>query len=319
MSREYEYDVGLSFAGEQRDYVSETADRVKRHGIRVFYDEYERAKLWGKDLYVHLDDVYQHRCKYCVIFVSREYAEKVWPTAECRSAQARALKEKQEYILPVRFDDTTIPGLRETIGYLEASQFSPCDIADLLRQKLGKPERENYLPEVLDRLYERLGIDDDPKAQRSARNSAVRFLSSLRKTTIDERAAILNMFLSGCPAAMPDNIHINIDLLSRETGETVPRLKQILGGIQSLGFLCSFDESDKDNTHEGKKLLGHSHLVYMEWVNLSVDFDDYYPAMFAAEGMIETVANSYCRSCGLRALTRLDFSLLESKDEDKVE
>jgi hypothetical protein len=66
--------------------------------------------LWGKDLYEHLDWIYQKAARYCVLFASEAYANKVWTTHERRSAQARALQSNQEYVLPVRFDDTEIPG-----------------------------------------------------------------------------------------------------------------------------------------------------------------------------------------------------------------
>ncbi len=58
---EYQYDVALSFAGEQRRYVDETAAELVRLGIRVFYDDYEKADLWGKDLYSHLGYVHQKK------------------------------------------------------------------------------------------------------------------------------------------------------------------------------------------------------------------------------------------------------------------
>ena len=51
----YDYDVCLSFAGENRAYVEEVASDLFARGIRVFYDKYEEVELWGKDLYVHLD------------------------------------------------------------------------------------------------------------------------------------------------------------------------------------------------------------------------------------------------------------------------
>ena len=37
--REFEYDVDLSFTGEQREYVEEVAGGLISHGIRVFYDQ----------------------------------------------------------------------------------------------------------------------------------------------------------------------------------------------------------------------------------------------------------------------------------------
>src|SRR5689334_15561742 len=58
-SRAFEYDVCLSFAGEQREYVEDVAARLRASGVRVFYDDYEKASLWGKDLYEHLDWIYR--------------------------------------------------------------------------------------------------------------------------------------------------------------------------------------------------------------------------------------------------------------------
>jgi len=48
---DFEYDVCLSFAGEQRDYIEKVAQDLTSRGVRVFFDDYERVKLWGKDLY----------------------------------------------------------------------------------------------------------------------------------------------------------------------------------------------------------------------------------------------------------------------------
>lgn len=54
--------------------------------------------------------------------VSREYRERKWTIHEARSAQARALEEKgNEYILPIRIDDTELERLLPTIGYVPIS------------------------------------------------------------------------------------------------------------------------------------------------------------------------------------------------------
>ena len=176
----FDYDVGLSFAGEQRAYVDQVASDLRSRGIRPFYDDYERGALWGKDLYAHLTEVYQHLCEYCVIFVSREYAAKVWPNRERQSAQARALQEKREYILPARFDDTPIPGLLDTVGYIDLNETSPKQLSDLIAEKLGKQTRMNYLPPTLDRLYERLDIADDAVARTEVFSRSHSFFEALR-------------------------------------------------------------------------------------------------------------------------------------------
>jgi hypothetical protein len=72
------------------------------------------------------------------MFVSKHYAEKVWTRHERRSALTRALEDKREYILPARFDDTEIPGLRSTIGYVDLTKLRPSALGDLVLQKLGR-------------------------------------------------------------------------------------------------------------------------------------------------------------------------------------
>jgi hypothetical protein len=132
------YDVVLSFAGEDREYVEQVAEFLERHGVTVFYDKYERATLWGKDLAEHLDGVYRKQGRFCIMFISRYYAEKVWTTHERRSALARALTERVEYVLPARFDDTEIPGLQPTICYEDLRSLTPEQLGELILQKLGR-------------------------------------------------------------------------------------------------------------------------------------------------------------------------------------
>ncbi len=72
------------------------------------------------------------------MLISHSYADKVWTTHEARSALARALTQKTEYILPVRFDATALPGLHHTISAVEFDKHGPEGIAQLLIQKLGR-------------------------------------------------------------------------------------------------------------------------------------------------------------------------------------
>lgn len=131
-----DYDVALSFAGEDREYVDQVAGYLRSDGVCVFYDKYEQVDLWGKDLYEHLSDVYQDKARYTIMFVSRNYSEKLWPRHERRNAQARAFRESQEYILPARFDDTEVPGLPSTVGYLDLRNMSPERLAATICEKL---------------------------------------------------------------------------------------------------------------------------------------------------------------------------------------
>ncbi len=132
------YDVALSFAGEDRVYVEQVAEGLRQAGVSVFYDKFEKAELWGKNLIDHLADIYQHRSQFVVMFVSKAYVDKAFPRLERQHAQARALVAKEEYILPARFDDTEVPGLPPTIGYTDLRNTSADELVGLILRKLGR-------------------------------------------------------------------------------------------------------------------------------------------------------------------------------------
>jgi hypothetical protein len=46
----WQWDVALSFAGAQRDYVEQVAQALQARGVRCFYDDDEEIGQWGKSL-----------------------------------------------------------------------------------------------------------------------------------------------------------------------------------------------------------------------------------------------------------------------------
>jgi len=135
---EYEYDVSISFAGEDRDIAKKIASSLKDKGIKVFFDEFEESSLWGKNLYDYFQHIYSEAACLCIMLISKHYANKSWPNHERKSAQARAFQQNEEYILPIRIDDTKIPGIPDTIGYLSLEQTSIEKIVELVLKKLEK-------------------------------------------------------------------------------------------------------------------------------------------------------------------------------------
>ncbi|HEX8738132.1 MAG TPA: COR domain-containing protein [Pyrinomonadaceae bacterium] len=136
----YQYDVALSFAGEDRKFVREVYAELKRNEVSVFYDDDEdiNIDLWGKELVETLDDVYRKRTKFVVVFISESYVKKVYTKLESKSALANALNEKREYVLPARFDDTELPGLLPTLAFVDLTKETPQSFAQKIIRKLGK-------------------------------------------------------------------------------------------------------------------------------------------------------------------------------------
>ena len=130
------YDIALSFAGEDRAYVEEVATGLRNAGVHVFYDKFESAQLWGKNLIDHLAEIYQNS-RYVVMFISKAYVEKAWTNHERKHAQDRSLFAQQEYILPARFDDTPVPGMTATVAFQDLRHIEPTQLVVLILAKLG--------------------------------------------------------------------------------------------------------------------------------------------------------------------------------------
>lgn len=148
------YDVAISFAGEDRIVAEAIAVGLRLLGLSVFYDDFEQADLWGKDLYAHLTSVYRDDAKFCLMLVSEHYARKQWPTHERRAAQARAFNENREYILPLRLDDTDVEGVLSTTGHIDYAPEAQARIIELILEKVVAFNRENNID------FERVRVQD---------------------------------------------------------------------------------------------------------------------------------------------------------------
>lgn len=138
----FEYDVALSYAEEDKVIAEELIRLLAEKDINVLRDEYSSAAAdsWGKDMVDHLVNLYARKARYCVLFVSRHYPLQRWTGAERSSARERALRDTDEYILPIRLDETDVPGITETSGYRDLRQDTLESIADLLEGKLRETE-----------------------------------------------------------------------------------------------------------------------------------------------------------------------------------
>ena len=132
----YYYDVVLSFAGEDREYVEECADILTALGIKGFYDSYEQDVLWGKDLYTFLADIYSNKARYAIVFISQHYVKKCWTKHEFKFINERMFNSETEYLLPVFLDDTKLCGIPETQGYL--TNKTPYEVAVMFAKKINK-------------------------------------------------------------------------------------------------------------------------------------------------------------------------------------
>jgi hypothetical protein len=132
MDHTFEYDFVISYASEDENIAKELYDIFSKRGVKAFYAPALPGETWGKNLYEYLQDVYSNKGLFCIPIISEHYVRKVWTRHEWKSAQERALASvDKEYILPVRVDNTVLPGLPNTIGYLDIQETDVQSIAEI--------------------------------------------------------------------------------------------------------------------------------------------------------------------------------------------
>ena len=132
----FDYDVALSFSGRDREYAERLAHQLRLNGIAVFYDRAEQADLWGRNLQIHLPELYRLRARYCIVLVSANYVTSRWTRIELEAALAREFERGDTYVLPIRLDDTELSELLPTRCFVDARHESIEGIVSMAKSKL---------------------------------------------------------------------------------------------------------------------------------------------------------------------------------------
>jgi hypothetical protein len=290
MANTEQYEVALSYAGEDSIFADQLAIALKRRSVKVFFDKHEKSTLWGKNLYDYLSDLYQNKARYCVMFLSKHYAAKLWTTHERKAAQAHAFKEHEEYILPIRLDDTEIPGILPTIAYLRWPPEDAESIADATLEKLGrmpqkvKPSQlmsvddiEANLQWFLERAEQGLWNEDDFWAfwdKEVSKKNLLRFLEAAARFVKTEDASTIfhllyfmclkyELHVRTCPRILLSLLSSDIsDILHAQILQIIPALRTRVPKSLIINYLES---------SSGAKL--YATCEYIENAGIQVDDD----------------------------------------------
>ena len=107
----FEYDMAISFAGEDRVIAEDLAEALSNKGVEVFYDKSFKIALLGRELADVFRGIYASKSRFAVVLISRNYLGKNWTNFEFSIIREQAKKRKSEFILPVRLDDTNMFGI----------------------------------------------------------------------------------------------------------------------------------------------------------------------------------------------------------------
>jgi hypothetical protein len=125
--------------------AEELKDLLNHKNIKVFLDAYTSRELWG-EIVDHLVNLYARKAQYCVLLISKNYPLKTWTETERTSARESALRDAEKYILPLRLDDTNVPGVEEVKGYRDLREHSLETIVNWLEEELRETETRSRPP-----------------------------------------------------------------------------------------------------------------------------------------------------------------------------
>lgn len=154
---ERKYTVALSFAHSDRPFAEKVAVGLRKHSITVFYDRFEQHELWGKDLFSRLREIYTQDCRYCIMFLSKSYLERMWTAFERQQIIERLAEDRGlGSVLPVRLDgfNSPVPGLSKGIGYLSVRSDKPEDVIESFLRKFRNENDEQEAEEAYKRALE---------------------------------------------------------------------------------------------------------------------------------------------------------------------
>lgn len=138
-SSDKRFDVALSFPGEHRSFVRAVAEALAQQLTqeRVFYDVWYEAELARPNLDTYLQPIYRDKAELIVIFLCAEYEKKKWCGLEWRAVRDLLSDKQDAAIMPIRFDETIIPGLFGIDGYIDATNRTSVEIGNLILKRLN--------------------------------------------------------------------------------------------------------------------------------------------------------------------------------------
>ena len=150
----FEHEVAISYAGEDRKIAEQIAHSLRKNGVSVFYDKFYKVDIWGKRLSTWFNKKYGKSTRFVLVLVSRYYPVKDWANFEFSIARAEEKKRKDEFILPVRLDNTKIHGLPSDKAYLDFKKEGLSGVVNCLVQKVKTSASEKIPKHIFREAYE---------------------------------------------------------------------------------------------------------------------------------------------------------------------
>jgi len=99
-----EYDVALSFAGENRDLAELISLKLSEREVSVFYDKNEQHRILAENVEDYLAPIYKSEASFVVVLLSDKYPVKIWTKFESEQFKHRF---GDNSIIPIWYENMT--------------------------------------------------------------------------------------------------------------------------------------------------------------------------------------------------------------------
>jgi hypothetical protein len=196
------FDVGLSFAGEDREYVERVHKVLEAEDIEHFYYPKYKPELFAERSTLTFPRIFGDQCQLAAVFISKHYVEKIWPTEEWLAIRMKAAELKGKvFILPFKLDDSEPVGFPRDIIYepIGKTKMPPEECARMIIAKVkglrnAAPSQTSESKQTTEsrREFERI-LKTFERKWRAERNGAKRLVNAVPLLT--ELADSLHGFL----------------------------------------------------------------------------------------------------------------------------
>ncbi len=111
--QDFTYDIALSFANEDLAIAQAIAGELKRLHIKPYL--YTEEITLTSNLTANTWNVYTQESRFVLVVISKDYKEKKWASLEWDAIQTVHRPKGIPYMIPLRIDDTELPGLHPDI------------------------------------------------------------------------------------------------------------------------------------------------------------------------------------------------------------
>ncbi|HVT12425.1 MAG TPA: TIR domain-containing protein [Fimbriimonadaceae bacterium] len=149
MSERFTYDVFLSYSSKDKAIVRELAERLRKDGLKVWFDEWEVKP--GDSIPAKVDEGLENS-RILILCMSASAFGSDWSRLESYTFRFRDPLNKDRRFLPLRFDDAESKGSLAQFLYIDWRSKSDEDYGKLLEAARPDGERQDVGPPVLEAI-----------------------------------------------------------------------------------------------------------------------------------------------------------------------